>query len=259
MNPPEKHLKNSLKDLIDTYEILCPLCDGHFLLPKKIQELLINLKHEAEQEHSFNIQLKDKIFSYTQKLNSLCVPESSELKGEILEKQWEKKLRSCFPEDRIEEIPKGKKGPDLIQTITYYDYSFKILWEFKNTQSFSNNWISKLKQEKASFGADLCILVTSSFPSSQKHQEIFFYEDILVLKEKIAKTGPLFIRQMALEILKINLSLTTFKERQWQKKSESLLALYQKMSLQLEQEKILMQKKWKEEEKNLQEIKALLF
>ena len=46
---------------------------------------------------------------------------SVELQGEVQEERLEDYLKKIFPDDDIEEVSKGVKGGDCIQTINYKD------------------------------------------------------------------------------------------------------------------------------------------
>jgi hypothetical protein len=89
----------------------------------------------------------------------------SGLRGEALEREIEDILRERFAHDRIEPIKAGTRGADVLQTVHLRGrVCGKILWESKRARNFSNNWITKLKQDQSSSDADFAVLVCASLP-----------------------------------------------------------------------------------------------
>jgi len=126
---------------------------------------------------------------------------SMQLQGEVLELFLENILRENFTSDNIEEVSKGSEGADCIQTVrdnTGREYG-KIIYESKRTKSWSNNWLSKLKTDMRSSGADVAILVTQAFPKDMyrfgEKEGIWIcnYEEVTavasILREAIMKIG----------------------------------------------------------------------
>lgn len=92
---------------------------------------------------------------------------SMQMQGEVQELALEELLRSTYPFDQIEEVPKGVRGADCIQTIvnSMQQVCGTIVYESKRTKNFSNDWIDKLKQDQITCKADIAVLVTETFPS----------------------------------------------------------------------------------------------
>ena len=64
--------------------------------------------------------------------------KSVEIQGEVQEELIEDFLRNRFPEDTVEEIKKGSKGGDCIQTINHKGQSnlAQIYFESKDHKNF---------------------------------------------------------------------------------------------------------------------------
>lgn len=91
----------------------------------------------------------------------------SGLRGEALEREIEDVLRERFPHDKIEPIKAGARGADVLQTVSHRGRtSGKILWESKRARTFSNGWITKLKQDQAASNADFAVLVCATLPAN---------------------------------------------------------------------------------------------
>lgn len=91
---------------------------------------------------------------------------SMQLQGEVQELALEELLRNNFPFDVVEEVGKGVRGADCIQTVrnNMGNECGTIMYESKRTKEFSNEWIEKLKADMRSQGADIAVIVTQAMP-----------------------------------------------------------------------------------------------
>lgn len=92
---------------------------------------------------------------------------SMQLQGEVQELALEDLLARLYPFDKIEEVAKGIRGADSIQTVvnTSQQECGVIVYESKRTKSFANDWIDKLKQDQVTCKADIAVLVTEVLPN----------------------------------------------------------------------------------------------
>jgi hypothetical protein len=91
---------------------------------------------------------------------------SQQTQGEVQELELEKELTALFPFDTIQPVPKGMRGADVIQDVidNRGNRCGSIIWESKRTQSWSDGWIAKLKEDQRAARADVAILVTQALP-----------------------------------------------------------------------------------------------
>ena len=91
---------------------------------------------------------------------------SMQMQGEIQELALEELLRNTYPFDNIDEVGKGIRGADCIQTVinSLQQTCGSIVYESKRTKNFSNDWINKLKQDQINCKADIAVIVTETFP-----------------------------------------------------------------------------------------------
>jgi len=130
-------------------------------------------KTEGEQ---FRLKLleKDKQVEIMQKtiedLRRQSQQGSMQIQGEVQEDDLKNILSTTFFTDQITDVPTGIKGGDLIQIVNNQlgQKAGVILWESKNTKAWSNDWVTKLKQDQGAAGADICILVTRVLPDDIK-------------------------------------------------------------------------------------------
>jgi len=91
---------------------------------------------------------------------------SMQLQGEAQELVIEEWLKENFPLDLIEEIKKGAKGADCLQTINTRANKAcgTIYYESKRTKNFQPTWIEKFKQDIRDKNANIGVLVTETMP-----------------------------------------------------------------------------------------------
>jgi hypothetical protein len=92
--------------------------------------------------------------------------------GEGSEVDLYQELRAAFEFDRIQRVPKGVNGADVIQEVVHNGkVCGKILFDAKNRDAWQNAFASKLKADKLAQGADHAILSSNKFPrdKSQIH------------------------------------------------------------------------------------------
>ena len=124
---------------------------------------------------------------------------SMQVQGEVLEVYLEDKLASEFPNDLIDEVPKGKKGADCIQTVSHNGRNYgKIIWEAKNSKTWRNDWIPKLKKDQADSGALVGVLVSKTYPKNISHPCLM--DKVFVCQPKDLTYLMPFIRALALKV-----------------------------------------------------------
>jgi hypothetical protein len=164
---------------------------------KKIQNLTKELKEQAE-ELQLNVQkqllekqkeIEDKARAKEREAMSLKEKEyqkqledqkklidemkrkaeqgSMQMQGEVQELALEELLINTYPFDKIDEVAKGIRGADCIQSVInpQQKYCGSIVYECKRTKNFSNDWIDKLKQDQIQCKADIAVIVTETYPS----------------------------------------------------------------------------------------------
>jgi hypothetical protein len=91
---------------------------------------------------------------------------SMQLQGEVQELALEELLRSAFPFDKVAEVGKGVRGADCVLTVrnNFGQECGRIIYESKRTQSFSQDWVEKLKADMRSQGAMIAVIVTQTMP-----------------------------------------------------------------------------------------------
>ena len=129
---------------------------------KSIKELKDQIEKIQKERSIENERNKRQI----EELASLNAKTKSEIKGEVQEELIQDYLKRKFPEDTIQEVKKGAKGPDCILAINYKGKKNigKIYVESKDTKIWNEEWVTKLFNDMQTQGATNGIIVSTSLP-----------------------------------------------------------------------------------------------
>ena len=180
-------------------------------IEKKVQESLVAVRDKARQEGEEALRLRvlekeEQISSMQRQIEDLkrkAEQGSQQLQGEVLELELESLLRSRFPLDLIEPVPKGEFGGDVLQRVLGISGQAcgTILWESKRTKNWSDGWLAKLRDDQRSANAELALLVSNVLP---KGVTAFDHVDgIWVAETRCAVPVAIALRQSLIEIAKV--------------------------------------------------------
>src|SRR5256714_1183100 len=94
--------------------------------------------------------------------------------GEGSEVDLFEQLRTAFEGDRIQRVPKGVNGADVIHEVVHNNkVCGKIIYDAKNRDAWQNGFATKLRADKLAQAADHAILSSNKFPKdkSQIHAQ----------------------------------------------------------------------------------------
>lgn len=191
---------------------------------------------------------------------------SQQLRGEVLELGLESLLRQEFPLDDIQEVKKGARGADVIQTVALRSGTTcgKIIWEAKRAENWSNAWISKLKEDQQEVGADIAILVTTAFPAGVE-EPMRTHEGVWLVTPNLARGLAEAMRTVLIEAQRQR-SVSAGKgeqmealfdyicSNQFAQRVRSVVECYAEMQEDLEKEKRAIQRHWKKREGQINRI-----
>jgi hypothetical protein len=88
--------------------------------------------------------------------------------GEGSEVDLFEQLRTAFEGDRIQRVPKGVNGADVIHEVIHNNkVCGKIVYDAKNRDAWQNGFATKLRADKLAQGADHAILSSNKFPKDK--------------------------------------------------------------------------------------------
>ena len=145
--------------------------EAQIMLNRKLDEEKEKIRKSEQDKNELAIlelrkQLDDQK-RLTEEMKRKQEQGSMQMQGEVQELAIEEWLAGKFPLDTIEEIKKGARGGDCIQTVNTRTRQNcgTIYYESKRTKDFQAGWIEKFKNDIRERGADLAVLVTEAMPA----------------------------------------------------------------------------------------------
>lgn len=188
-----------------------------------------------------------------------------QIQGELQEDALKEILSAQFPMDIISDVEKGIKGADLVQEIRsdFGHFAGNIAWESKNTKSWSDAWVEKLKEDRLRVGAGVAVIVSSALPEGIKNFGI--YKDIWVTNYESALALAGILRVHMIELMKTKNSLKGKDEKmeiiynylisaEFKAKIENIVEAFSTLKNDLDREKRAMEKMWSAREKQLTRV-----
>jgi hypothetical protein len=205
-------------------------------MQKKIEEL----KHRAEQG-------------------------SQQLQGEVQELELEELLRSKFPFDDIEPVPKGEFGGDVVQRVIGANgqHSGTILWESKRTRNWSDTWLPKLREDQRTAKAEVAVIVSQALP---KDIETFETVDgVWVTHYRAALPVAAILRQSLIEITlarqanegqqtKTEMIYTYLTGPRFRQRVDAIVEAFSTMKGDLEKERKVIMKQWAKRDEQIDRV-----
>lgn len=184
---------------------------------------------------------------------------SQQTQGEAFELELENLLRGKFPLDLIEPVAKGETGGDIVQTVNGQlgAQAGVILWELKNTKSWSDTWLPKLRDNKRAAKADVALIVSTALP---KGVETFDLVDgVYVAHPRCAVPVALTLRQGLLEIANARTALAGQQSKaeqvynyltgsRFKQRIEAIVERFKDMRDDIDKERKFMVKAWAKRE-----------
>ncbi|MFT3878390.1 MAG: DUF2130 domain-containing protein [Gemmatales bacterium] len=143
-------------------------------IEKRVSESSANIrdkaKKQAEEELNLKMKEREKTISDMQQqievLKRKAEQGSQQTQGEVQELELESLLRARFPHDKIEPVPKGEYGGDILHRVfnSQSQCSGTIIWEFKRTKNWSDGWLAKLRDDQRVAKADVAVIVSQALP-----------------------------------------------------------------------------------------------
>jgi hypothetical protein len=190
---------------------------------------------------------------------------SMQLQGEVMELAIEEVLMNTFVHDRIEEVKKGQRGADAIQYVINPQgmECGSIIYESKRAQAFSKGWIEKLKADQRDKSADIAVLVTATMPKGM--DRFGMYEGVFVCSFHELKGLAIALRD---GLLRVGLQIASNQGKgtkmeylyeymtgvEFKQRVEAIVEGFTLLKDQLETEKRVFTKQWKEREKQIDKV-----
>jgi hypothetical protein len=240
---------------------------------KRVQEGLNATREQARKEVEGELKLKvaekeQTITSMQKQIEELkrrAEQGSQQLQGEVMELELEALLRTRFPRDTIEPVPKGEHGGDVLHRVLgpLGQPCGTILWESKRTKNWSDGWLVKLREDQRAAKAEIAILVSQTLP---KEVEAFdLIDHVWVANPNVAIPVATMLRQSLVEIAiarQANEGQQTKTEMVYQyltgprfrQRVQAIVEAFSSMQEDLDKEKKAINKQWAKREEQIERV-----
>jgi hypothetical protein len=240
---------------------------------KRVQENLADTRKqarkEAEDELKLKVSEKEQTITSMQKqiedLKRKAEQGSQQLQGEVQELELETLLKTRFPHDTIEPVPKGEFGGDALQrVITPLGQACgTILWESKRTKNWSDGWLTKLRDDQRAAKAEIAIIISQVLP---KGVETFgFVEGIWVAQPQTAIPVAIALRFTLMETATARLASEGQQTKmemvyqyltgpRFRQRVQAIVEAFSSMKEDLDKEKKVILKQWAKRDEQLERV-----
>lgn len=242
-------------------------------IEKRVQSGLAEIRHAAkrEAEDSAKLRLAERdqtIASMQQKIEELkqkAEQGSQQLQGEVQELELENMLRSKFPFDAIDPVPKGEFGGDALQRVNSQSGMpcGTILWESKRTLRWSDGWLAKLREDQRTAKAEVCVLVSQALPKGVETFDLI--EGVWVTSPRAALPVATMLRQGLLQVTQtraLSQGQQTKKEMvydyltgaRFKQRVEAIVEAFSSMQEDLDKERKAITKQWSKRQEQIERV-----
>ncbi len=226
-------------------------------------------KKEAEDEQKLKVMEKEQTITAMQKqiedLKRRAEQGSQQLQGEVQELELENLLRTKFPFDAIEPVPKGEFGGDVLHRVRTPNgqASGTILWEFKRTKTWSDGWLVKLRDDQRTAKAEIAVIVTQVLPKGVETFELI--DGVWVTHPRAALPVAAILRQTLLELAmsrqssegqqtKTEMVYQYLTGPRFKQRVEAIVEAFSTMQEDLDKERKAIMKQWAKREEQIERV-----
>lgn len=240
---------------------------------KRIQEGLTATREQArkevEEQQKLKVAEKEQTILAMQKqieeLKRRAEQGSQQLQGEVQELELENLLRSKFPFDTIEPVPKGEFGGDALQRVVSPGGQAcgTILWESKRTKNWSDGWLTKLREDQRAAKAEIAVLVTPVLPKGVESFDVV--DGVWVTSPRTAMPVAAVLRQSLMEIAmarqasegqqtKTEMVYQYLTGPRFRHRMEAIVEAFSTMQEDLDKERKAIMKQWAKREEQIERV-----
>ncbi len=234
-----------------------------------LTEVRTQARKEAEDEQKLKVMEKEQTIAAMQKqiedLKRRAEQGSQQLQGEVQELEIENLLRSKFPFDAIEPVPKGEFGGDVLHRVVGAggQPGGTILWEFKRTKNWSDAWLAKLRDDQRTAKAEIAVIVSQVLPKGVETFEMV--EGVWVTHPRAALPVAMILRQSLLELAlarqssegqqtKTEMVYQYLTGPRFRQRVEAIVEAFSTMQEDLDKERKAIMKQWAKREEQIERV-----
>jgi len=226
-------------------------------------------RKEAEDEMKLKVSEKEQTIASMQKkieeLKLKAEQGSQQLQGEVQELELESLLRTKFPHDTIEPVPKGEHGGDALHRVNSplgQSYG-TILWESKRTKNWSDSWLAKLRDDQRTAKAEIAVIISQVLP---KGIETFgLIEGVWVALPQAALPVAMALRYTIIEIAtarqitdgqqtKAEMLYSYLTGARFRQRVQAIVEAFSNMKEDLDKERKVITKQWAKRDEQIERV-----
>ncbi len=239
------------------------------VLTERLKEEKEKIHKLVDEQNELKLKEKDKQLEDQKKLieemKRKAEQGSMQMQGEVQELAIEEWLMAQYPFDSIEEIKKGQRGGDCIQSVHTREMQNcgTIYYESKRTKDFQSTWIEKFKADMRDRGADIGVLVTSTMPKDMDRMGLLdgvwvcTYEEFkglsMVLRENVIRMARALLSEEN-KTDKMTMLYSFLTSNEFKMQIEAIVEGFSQMQADLDSERRAMQRIWKQREKQINKV-----
>ncbi|CAH1385432.1 DUF2130 domain-containing protein [Candidatus Nitrotoga sp. M5] len=226
-------------------------------------------KKDAEDEQKLKVMEKEQTIAAMQKqiedLKRRAEQGSQQLQGEVQELELENLLRTKFPFDAIDPVPKGEFGGDVLHRVVGSGghSGGTILWELKRTKNWSDGWLVKLRGDQRTAKAEIAVIVSQVLPKGVETFEMV--EGVWVTHPRAALPVAMILRQSLLELAlarqstegqqtKTEMVYQYLTGPRFRQRVEAIVEAFSTMQDDLDKERKVIMKQWAKREEQIMRV-----
>jgi len=256
----QRYLDDALRELDLTIE-------------KRIQEGLSTIRDKArkEVEEELNQKVLEKEQTITSMKNQIedlkkrAEQGSQQLQGEVQELELERILAAKFPLDKIDPVPKGEFGGDILHSVVGQigQDCGKILWECKRTKNWSDGWLPKLREDQRAAKAEIAVIISQTLPKGVDTFDLV--DGVWVAHPKATLAVAIALRHTLLEVslarqasdgqqTKMEIVYQYLTGPRFRLRVQAIVEAFSSMKEDLDKEKRVITKQWAKREEQIERV-----
>ncbi len=226
-------------------------------------------RKEAEEGLRLKVQEKEQTIASMQRqieeLKRKAEQGSQQLQGEVVELELEGLLRTRFPQDSIEPVPKGEHGGDVLQRVIGPAglTCGSILWESKRTKNWSDGWLPKLRDDQRAAKAEVAVIVSHALPKDVETFELI--DGVWVTHPRATVPMAMVLRHSLIEVAmarkategqhtKMELVYEYLTGPRFRQRVQAIVEAFSSMQEDLDKEKKVITKQWAKREEQIERV-----
>ncbi len=230
---------------------------------KELDERMEKIQEDSRKKELEMLKQQEQMRKTIDDLKRKSEQWSQQIQGDIQEDELRNALAQAFPLDAVNDVATWVKWADLIQEVrdNFGRKAGSMIWESKNTKSWQDSWVMKLKDDTLKSGGSMAVLVTSVLPKDVKH--FGMYDGVMVTSPAYVIHVAELLRSQILAIHKTEKSLEGkdvkmemlykyLSSTEFASKMNMMVDVFSNLKTGIDSERRAMEKNWKRREKDLE-------